>query len=306
MEDIQALIEASDYVDDMQKYGYRNTFDEISFSRGRRNYERLLNTLSTLNLPNPETFKYSKLTIQELQQYLLDILTKILGPEYHDQINKYNQMLKLEPITNPFDATLETTYQNGIWVPLNFHVSNKLSSIEVVSIAHEYIHGLLSKYTISGYNEVLSNIHYKEFLSILVEYITCYILSNLIPHDDLEYKQRINRVQAEHLMTLENIETRKLSTILNKLPKSRPDIALYQKYVIYDEHKTYGYIISNIFSYRLLNYYFADERTLLNFIRSIIAGEKSIADLIKYYDLSLSKEDTIKPYNDLIKGLTNK
>lgn len=306
MEDLQALIEASDYVDDMQKYGYRNTFDEISFSRGRRNYERLLNTLSTLNLPNPETFKYSKLTIQELQQYLLDILTKILGPEYHDQINKYNQMLKLEPITNPFDATLETTYQNGIWVPLNFHVSNKLSSIEVVSIAHEYIHGLLSKYTISGYNEVLSNIHYKEFLSILIEYLTCYILKTSFPKDDLEYKQRVNRVNAEHLMTLENIETRKLSTMLRNFPSGRPDIALYKNYVIFDEHKTYGYIISNIYACRLLEFYLSDEKNLLTFIRNIIAGEKSIADLIKYYDLSLSKEETIKPYTDLVKSLTHK
>ncbi len=306
MQELQALTEANDYVNDMNRYGYNNTFTEISFSRGKRNYERILKTLSTISLPNPETFKYQKITLPELKQYLLDILITLLGPSYESIIKEYNEMLKLEPIPNPFDATIETTYQNGTWIPLQFHISDQLSNIEIVSTAHEYIHGLLSKYTVKGYNEVLSNIHYKEFLSILIEYLTCYILKTSFPKDDLEYKQRVNRVNAEHLMTLENIETRKLSTMLRNFPSGRPDIALYKNYVIFDEHKTYGYIISNIYACRLLEFYLSDEKNLLTFIRNIIAGEKSIADLIKYYDLSLSKEETIKPYTDLVKSLTHK
>ncbi len=304
MQELQALMEANDYINDMQKYGYNHAFTELSFSRAKRNYERLINNLQAINLPNPEKFKYSKLTLPELQQYLLDILTQILGPTYQDKIKEYNSLLKLENRPNSFDATMETTYQNGNWVPLTFHISNQLSSIEVVSTAHEYIHGLLSKYTVNGYNEVISNIHYKEFLSILVEYITCYLLSKLIPDDNLEYKQRINRVHAEHLMTLESIETKKLAIILRSFPSSRPDIALYKNYVLYDEHKTYGYIICNIFAVRLLESYFDDEKNLLSFIRNIIAGEKSIADLIKYYNLSLIKEETIQPYQELVKSLT--
>ncbi len=306
MQEIQALMEANDYVNDMNKYGYNHDFTEISFSRGKRNYERILKTLSTIDLPDPEKFKYSSLSLPELQQYLLDILIKILGPEYQENIQEYNSLLSLEPRSNPFDAAIETTYQNGNWIPLRFHISDQLSSIEIVSTAHEYIHGLLSKYTVKGYNEVLSNIHYKEFLSILVEYITCYLLSKIMPQEELEYKQRVNRVHAEHLMTLENIETHKLSAILRNLPSGRPDIALYKNYVLFDEHKTYGYIISNIYACRLLEFYLSDEKKLLTFIRSIIAGEKSIADLIKYYNLSLIKEETIKPYNDLVKSLTNK
>ncbi len=306
MENIQALIEASDYVDDMLKYGHNHTFDEISFSRGRKNYDRILTTLSTIKLPDPINFKYSNLSLNELKEYLLVILTNILGSEYYNQITSYNDMLKLEPIPNPFDAALETTYQNGNWIPLHFHISDRLSTIEIVSTAHEYIHALLSKYIVNDYNEVLSNIHYKEFLSILVEYISCYILSNIMPEEQLEYKQRVNRVYAEHLMILEHFDAQKLSIALNRLPSTNKDIALLKKYVTYDEHKTYGYLISNIFSNRLLSYYLDDEKKLLTFIRNIIAGEKSIKDLIQYYNLSLKNQDTIAPYNDLIAKLSLK
>lgn len=303
MQDMEALKTACDYVDDMQKFGYNHDFTEISFNHGQKVYNRIFKTLSESQLPNPENFKYSSLTLEELKEYLLTILTKILGPNYYNQIVEYNKMLKLEKRQNPFDATLETKYQNGIWIPSCFHISKDLATIEVISTAHEYIHGLLSKYMTTNYNSVLTNIHYKEFLSILVEYITCYILSTIMPQEKLEYKQRVNRLYAEHLMTLESLETKKLAILLRQLPSTRPDVILFQKYVTFDEHKTYGYIISNIFSNRLLELYFEDEQNLLKFIRNILAGEKSIKDLIKYYNLSLSKEETTKPYQELVKSL---
>lgn len=303
---INDLMQVNDYIDDMYKYGYNHTFDDISLGRARKNYERILRNLANVTLPNPSSLKYSNLTLRELKEYLLSILNTILGPSFREEITKYNGMLSLEGISNPFDATIETTYQNGMWVPLKFHVSNRVSPIEVVSIAHEYIHALLSKYTVTGYNDVLSNIHYNEFLSILVEYITCYILSTILPKEELEYKHRINRIVGDHLMTLEHFEARKLGASLNSLPSSRPDIALYKKYVEYDSHKTYGYIISDIYVNKLLEHFFDDEKTLLEFIRSIINGEKSIEELIKYYNLSIAEQSTIEPYTALVDKLSLK
>ena len=45
MQELQALMEANDYINDMQKYGYNHAFTELSFSRAKRNYERLINNL---------------------------------------------------------------------------------------------------------------------------------------------------------------------------------------------------------------------------------------------------------------------
>lgn len=303
MENIAGLQEAIDYINDMNEYGYNHTFDELSFSRGKRNYDRIFKTLSTIKLPNIKSLQYQSLTYEELKQYLETILLQLLGPTYQDEIKKYNNMLSLEDIPNPFDATLETTYQNGMWVPLKYHISNKLSSIEVISTAHEYIHGLLSKYTIHNFNNVLSNIHYKEFLSILVEYITCSILKDLLQEEDLPTKHKINRVAGNHLMTLESNEVNNLRIALNKVKITTPDIVIAKKYIEFDDHKTYGYIISDIYANRLFLSYLDDPKTLLTFIRHIIAGEQSIKDLIKYYNLSLSSYDTINPYLDSLKYL---
>ena len=78
----QALYQATCFYDDAEKYKHNIEFPELQFSKGERNYSRILKRLETLELPNPLSFKYTTLSIEQLKEYLITILAKILGPEY--------------------------------------------------------------------------------------------------------------------------------------------------------------------------------------------------------------------------------
>jgi hypothetical protein len=78
---------------------------------------------------------------------------------------------------------------------------------------------------------------------------------------------------------------------------------LYSEYV---NHNSYGYIVSDIYANRLLDLYKEDPKTLIDIIANIIDGDKTIKDLIQYYNLSLTDKPTIYGYNDKIEETLSK
>ena len=49
----EGLCQADWFYMDSEKYGYDITFPELQFSKGTRNYNRILKRLTEINLPNP-------------------------------------------------------------------------------------------------------------------------------------------------------------------------------------------------------------------------------------------------------------
>lgn len=290
--------EAYDYYEDIGKYQIKNSYDELQFSKGKINYERLCKRLATLQLPNPKVFLYQNLSIEELKTYIEDILNKIFNNKYSSEINNYCNIIRKYNVENPFDATLEESYSEESLVPKKIFVSNLLSSIEIVSTSHEFIHALLSKYSLSNYDAHLCNIHYKELLSIIIEYIVCYEISNSFKEDDLELKHKIIRLDHNQQQISERNDAIQLA---HQLRDER--LKLYSEYV---NHNSYGYIISDIYANRLLDLYKEDPKTLIDIIANIIDGDKNIKDLIQYYNLSLTDKPTIYGYNDKIEETLSK
>lgn len=291
----QALYQATCFYEDAEKYNHNIEFPELQFSKGERNYSRILKRLENLQLPNPLSFKYTTLSIDELQEYLITILTKVLGSEYLPEITEYNSLLKLEHIANPFDSVLNVDLIDDEPTIKHIHISDKLSSIQVASTAHEYIHALLTKYSTFDYNRVLSNIHYKELLSILIEYITIYELSELLKEDKLREKHNIIRLHTNKEHSQEHKSCLELSRQLDRLPSILRN--QYKLYVAYENHTSFGYITSDIYATRLFEYFKDDPKALLQFIKRIIEGEKSIKELLRHYNISLSNPDTFITYN---------
>lgn len=291
-----------DFEYDCHRYGYNTEFTEFAFSRGVRNYTNITKRLKTITLPNPETFQYSKLTLEELKEYLRIILNKIFDSQYAKEIETYNQWITLEPIANPFDATLEIDIIEDEPIVKKFHVSDKLDSIEVVATAHEYIHALLAKYSTYDFNRVLSNVHYKELLSLLIEYISVYELSELLKKEELPEKHNIIRLHIEQQHVLSHEEDIAFLAYLKKKGASPLLVRNIQKCVNYDEHNSFGYITSDIYATRLFELYKDDPRTILKLYKAIIDGQKSINDLLNYYGISLRDNNTI---NSFTKRLEN-
>ena len=93
-----------------EKFGHNHDFKELSFSRGKKNYERLQKRLSTIQLPDPSTFKYLKISLEELKDTLAIILEKVLGKELHNEIQNIINIIELQKIKDPFDSVLAYIY----------------------------------------------------------------------------------------------------------------------------------------------------------------------------------------------------
>ena len=284
--------EVQGYYEDVYRFKINHQFDELVGSKGKTNYDRLCRRLAKIELPNPSLLPYQTITLEELKQSVRDILNQLFDNQYKDEIEETLSSIVLDPIDNPFDAVLEEIYKNDQLIGKKIHISNKLSSIEIIALAHEIIHVLLSKYCGPNYNSHLNNIHYKELLSVIVEYIVCYELSKGI-QDDLSVKQRINRL-ALNQNNFQELEQMKINLKITP-PLFLPSYQLYTEYV---EHTGFGNIISDVYARRLLDMYKDDPATLLKLMSGIINGDKQVKELIKYYRLSLTDKQTVYGYYD--------
>lgn len=288
----------SDFFYDINRYHYNHEFDELSYSRAKKNYERILKRLYELNLPDPKLFKYTCLTLQELLETLQSLMIKILGNDYKSEIESMSKLIKTYKIDDYFDSVIEEEPKGKIMTPINIYISNRLYNIQVASTGHEYMHGLMSRYKGVNFNNHFSNIHYNELLSILMEYILCYELSELLKDKTIIDKHEVIRASHAHAQSKELLDIRALSADIRK--SSLPETEFYKRYSEYQEHNAYTYILSDIYSTHLIEYYLEDKETLIKLMKSVLNGEKSLIELIKYYGISLRNNDTLRLYNEQI------
>ena len=100
------LREVNDFFEDLTKFNINHEFRELNFSRGNRNYERILKRLEGLNLPDPSLLIFQSLTLKEIKELLIQIMCKIFGSNYKEKIQFLNRMIRLENINDPFEATI--------------------------------------------------------------------------------------------------------------------------------------------------------------------------------------------------------
>ena len=284
--------EVQAYYEDVHRFKINHQFEELKSSKSQTNFDRLCRRLTNIDIPLPVLLPYQTLTLEEIKQSVRDILNQLFDNQYKDEIEESLSSIVLDPIDNPLDAILEENYKNDQLIGKKIHISDKLSTIEIIALAHEIIHSLLSKYNGQYYNAHLNNLNYKELLSIVVEYIVCYELGKNI-EDDLSVKQRVNRIWVcqQNLQESENMKT-----ILPIIPPIlQPHYQVYKDYIM---HNGYKYIIGDVYARRLLDMYKDDPATLLKLMSGIINGDKQVKELIKYYRLSLTDKQTVYGYYD--------
>lgn len=294
--------EINDFFEDIKVYGYNYEFTELSDLRSKENYDNIIKNLSDITLPNPTALKFSTMSLEELVSILGEILIKIFGSNYKERIETYNSLLKLVPIENPFEAMVESIIVNGEQVPKHVYISDQCKSIQIVSTGHEYIHCMLSKYDSNGFNDRINNVHYKELLSILIEYIICYELSKILRDEKLQEKHELIRIHHDKDQALERIEC---LSLIPQLVKLHPlDAMSLHSYIKYQEHNSFSYILSNIYALYLLDAYKEEPTKLMSMITAIIDKDQCIRDLLEYFNLSLENQDVIKKYNLVMKNVS--
>lgn len=291
----------NNYILCTEKFGHNHDFKELSFSRGKKNYERLQKRLSTIQLPDPSTFKYLKISLEELKDTLAIILEKVLGKELHNEIQNIISIIELQKIKDPFDSVLAQKRVDDIYIPQRIIMSDKLASIEIVSGAHEAMHYLLLPYSIKEYNRVFNNMHYHELPSILLEYIICYELSHIYENDQLVEKHDIIRTFHNKQQSIEDISTGNIAHIT----KTKMSNLLLQGYIEYEPHNAFTYIVSDIYSNQLYQYYLESPNKIIEFLTKLIKGETSIEDILNYYNINLNNGSTIENYNLKLNRMEN-
>ncbi len=317
MNDISELLNAKQsveaFLDDINRLKYNSEFAELSFSRGKKNYERILTYLNSLELPNPNTFRYQTVSFDELKQILYELMIKILGENFKNKLDQLSQLIRLRDLPY-FNSTVDEQfiYQDRYGQIIKnstsaasismktkaIYISNQLYTIQVSSTGHEYTHALQSQFKGDKFNNTFTNIHYNELLSILVEYILSYELSKMLNDPNIVSSHEVIRIHHDHEQARELHDSRALSVQLNRA--KYPANSFYRDYVTYQEHNAFTYIIGDIYSVHLLELYKDDNQSINGLIRAILKGEKSLLELIKHYDLSLRNAETIDLYKKQI------
>lgn len=302
----EAIQQAYNFKLDAKTHGYDMTFKELSFSKGNRNYNRILKKLEEITLPDPSQFVFNRLSLDELKALLTELMVKLLGENHTSEIEYLNSLLYPTSTTEMFDSMLEEKVIGSDFIPKRIHINRQLATIQVASTGHEYIHALLSKFKGKEFNRVMSNIHYKELLSILTEYIIVYELSDMLKDESLRERHSIIRAKHDKDQATEHQAAESLKVKLSKLSFDRDTVECLRLYFDFESHNSFTYILSDVYSRRLLSFYQEDQESLLKAIRHIIHGEKSIQDLLRHYDLSLTNIPTIENFNQELSVLKKK
>lgn len=287
----EAQLTVYDYFKDITDFGYNTKFEELEFSKGKRNYTKITKELLKNNFQSPLEFKYLTFSLDELKTLLSETLNKIFDNRYKEQIQYLSSLIIPKKNIMPFEATLVENFKNGILVPEKIFICAQLTSVDIISTAHEIIHAMLTKYAMYEFNNILNNVHYKEFLSILVEYITCYELSKLIKEDKIIEKHNVIRMEHNKAQVSENEAAQSLKDKLYSFPLTEQKIM--EGYIEYQAHNSYGYVLSDIYSDYLIDIYKQEPQTLINIISSVIDGQKCISNLLSQYKLNLSNNDIV-------------
>lgn len=277
--------EVYDFFEDISLYGYNCDFIELTSPQAQINYENILKKLLIAKLPCFQDLEFHSLSLGELIRYLSELFSQIFNQKYDEEVKSYNSLLRLVDIENPFDAMIETTYSASTQKPVNIFISNKVFSIQVVSTAHEYIHALLSKYDTGLFNKKINNIHYKELLPIIIEYMICFELSKILPSENLNRQHELIRIYHDHEQAKERLDCLRIRPHLNSF--SPLDASMLESYIAYQTHNPFSYIISDLYAIYLLEIYKDSKNALIKIITEIISGDKCINDLIAYFNLSL-------------------
>ncbi len=292
----EIVLPSLDFKRDVQQFGHNIDFQELSTSKGQRNYRRVIKRLEEINLPDPNLLKYNRMSLDEFTATLEELLIKILGESKREEIKHLNGLLKPTHELTLFDSVVEEDQKGADFIPKAIHINKKLSTIQLGSVANSYVRAMLAPYKGHELNRVLSNYHYYNLLSVLTEYIAIYELSEMLKEPSLRDTQSLVRAHNDKENAIEHRNCEKLKTQVSKMKLDRGTVVDMKMCFDFEEHSSFGHIVSDIYSRRLLDMYKEDPKALLTIMRHIIHGEQSINELLKFYNVSLTNEPTIERF----------
>jgi len=269
------FIDAMSYFDMIYRYNIDYDYNEFYDEDGRVKYELLLKKLQVINLPDVDSFDYSSLSLKEIIEMLNSVLNKIFGSEFHREFKSFSKKIVPSEKENMTGSKVLLKRSFNRVVAHKIIINADLVSIDVVLLAHEYMHALLAKYIVN-FSDVVSNIHYDELISIFIEYIVANEINKMFKKDKLIRKTNIIRLES----------LKKGSIDCDRVGNNVPYISDYVR------HKLFSYVISDIYATRLLEIY-KEDKGIMKKIISILKGKDDVDNLREFYNLSLANNQVV-------------
>lgn len=293
MSEIEELFNIiGDLLDEVDEYKYKvevlhydNSFQELNFSRGKKNYDKIIERLKSVDIPEPKVILSKAINIEDFKEYFVTILRIILGEKYEDDIRIAKTLIT--PKDYSHDVDVQTNYKDirGIPTPCEFIVSKNLNHIQLGNVVNSEITVLLNP-LYQNFDHTIANVHYQKFPGIVATYVAIYELSKILKSekviDDYENYYIHNDIKSAKDRN---------KVIIPMLPSYRHK-DLFDHY----EHNKFSFLVSDIYSTSLIEAYLNDEIEFFKKFRMMIAGEISIPDYLNYYGLNLKDNNVTLKY----------
>ncbi|MDD3241884.1 MAG: hypothetical protein PHQ64_03865 [Bacilli bacterium] len=262
-----------------------STFIELRTDRGEKRYNNIVKRINDSTFHDYEKFIFEELTPSEIFHYLNNIFDSVFFDKYSTLIKKCNKKVEL---ISKSKLGAQTYFSNAYRVTDRIEVSSSSHPFIIPMLAHEYSHILFRKKGEVKYAENICNIHYEELPSIIMEKITSiemgYRLSNRQFSDYID-GFRLNKNKAMLL---------KLDKFSKK--KNEDDSKEFGDCYSYLKHLFFGYIISDIYATRFIDFYINDRKDALEKYRDLISGKIDVVTFINYFEIGIKDIKTSGSY----------
>lgn len=271
----------------IEKLGLSEKKPDIATKNAQNIFNEIIKQIYSIHTSIPKITAFQSITNDECIALTQQFYSQLFDGKYDyfiEELIKKTKICKLYPWYNA-EICYELNYEGNRQRIDNITIDQDTTLFHSVELSHEYAHGLLSA------NKIIPGtlVCYQELISILLEKIAAYHLSKIQP--DIEYKQ----VQFRKTGTKDSSDTyRKETTFLQyNAEEIGKKTALVTNYYI---DKAYSYIIGDIYSEKLLEFYKQDPKEISSRISRIIDRKETVTKVLRDLDVSLTNQDTIKTY----------
>ena len=243
-------------------------------------------------------------TTLNIYAYALTIIKQILGNDVIIE-DTFKEFITLVNLNNSDEVLDGGVYKKGTLDSLNdyFVVLPSNTNISaIVCIVHEFIHYFLRRYNIEP-----KKFYHGEILSILMEKISSEIVQKMGIDQKMVHKIENVRIEAlKYHYTEQKEQLKKSNQISHLFPSSDFEYAkkMCNDYRSYYQLLAQSYGIGYLYAESLFCLYQENPQKIITDVGSIITGNKSLEDILCYYDINANNKDVYEKAKNKIRIMT--
>lgn len=275
--------QAYNYFLDMDYMGLDGTFIELRTDKGDKKYNGITTRISESMFYDYDKFIFEDLSLYEIYHYLNNIFDGVFIDKYSSLIKKCNKKityLKKERLDT------EVIFTDNFKTIDKIVVSSITHPFIVPMLAHEYTHVITRRKEEIRYGEILCNVHYEELPSIIMEKITAVELGYRIS----------NRQLSDYMDGFRMSKNKKMIVNLDNASKEKSSTKEFNDYYNYLKHLFFGYIISDIYASRFMDFYKDNRKDSLEKYRDLILGKIDMITFLNYFEIGIKDIKTSSSY----------